>query len=209
MASDKPITIIQPNRVTYARYDFSATQQNILYNIICRIQNEIDYDSRMNQTLFNEMVLEIPLKELDSNRNYKYIFGEAEKLREKHMRFTYKDEKGRPTYVSTSCLSTIEHTRGTEVVRIYIPAKATSALAYIGEGFTRYQLAIALSLRSKYSKRIYELCCRWKDKMKFSIKIADLRELLTIQNSYKRMGELKKHVLDVVQKDLQSKADIY
>ncbi len=209
MPQPKQITIIQPNRVTYARYDFSATQQNILYNIIHRIQKEIDYASRMNHTLFNEMVVEIPLQELDPSRNYKHIFAEAEKLREKHMRFTYKDEKGRPTYVSTSCLSTIEHTRGTHVVRIYIPAKAATALAYIGEGFTRYQLAIALSLRSKHSKRLYELCCRWQDKEQFSLKITELRELLAVQHTYKRMGELKKHILDVVQADLQHRADIY
>ena len=203
------ITIYQPNRVTYARYDFSSIQRNILYHILGSIQARLSFETRMKQNLFGEMVIEIPLKSLDKNKHYKRVFKEAEKLSEKRMRFSYKDADGKEFYVSTPCLSTIRHEYGSNMVEFTIPKETASALAYIGEGFTQYQLLIALTLRSKYAKRLYELCCRWKDKQGFTMSIAKFRELLAIENSHKQIVHLRKNILEPVQAELRKMADIY
>ena len=209
MRSFNQIAILQPNRVTEAKYDFSAIQHNILYIILHRIQQDVDHRDRMNQTLFNEIIMDIPLKELDASENYKHIFLSAKELIKKEISFKYKDEQGRTTYVATSCLSTVRYTRGTGTLKIYVTSDAVTALAYIGEGFTRYQLKTAISLKSKYSKRLYELCSRWKDKGQFFVTIQRFRDMFSLSDSYKDIKALKRRVLEPGQEELRRTADIY
>jgi plasmid replication initiation protein len=75
--------------------------------------------------------------------------------------------------------------------------------------FTQYQLSIILSLKSKYSIRLYELLCQYKSIGKRVFEYTELREKLGIAaTELKQFTHFKSRVLDIAQKEICSKTDL-
>lgn len=202
------ISIVQPNSVTNARYDFTPLQKNVVYMILKELQKHMSKDQAINQDLFNNFVVSIPVATLAGEKNHSKVIEAAKGLMKQPMEYNYgRDNK---TYtVATVLVHTAKHEHGSETVELYVPFDALSLLLYIGKGFTLYQLPIALGLRSKHSKRLYEFCCRWKDKGGYSMSIQELRQMLMVEKKYKDVNLLRKYVLDVAQKELKHSADVW
>lgn len=92
---------------------------------------------------------------------------------------------------------------GAKVKRIFDFTKI-----FLGGGFTAYNKNIALSLQSVYAKRMYELCCRWKDKGFLRISIDEFRHMFCIEDKFNKISELRVNVLDLAQKMLTEYADL-
>lgn len=90
-----------------------------------------------------------------------------------------------------------------------IPDDACRFFCYIGGGFTTFQKTIALSLKSYYSKCLYELCCRWIDRGGYNCSIKDFRLLVSVGNKYKQISHLRTRVLEDSKKELEKKADVF
>lgn len=197
--------IIQPNKITNARYEFTAIQKNIMIHIMGALQDKM---SHKQETLFGEVSVNIALKDLDENRNYDRIREEAINMKKKDIQYEVKKENGRETEVLTSIISGISYEKGSRVIGIDIPSKAVPVLCYIGDGYTKMRQLVSLTLRSVYSKRLYELCCRWEDRGGFKIKVDSLREILAIPKTYKN-SNIKQRVLDPSKKELKEDSDVY
>ena len=76
--------------------------------------------------------------------------------------------------------------------------------------FTQYKLANILSMKSKYSPRIYEIlkCNEFKRQGYIEIEIEELRKLLKVDNLYPLYADFKKRVLQQAQKELTKLSDI-
>lgn len=196
-------TIIQPNTVTNARYDFSKIQKNLLYHMIDKLQH------RMNKENIGEVeeVFEIALKSLDANQNYDRMIKELEEMTRKTVKYQIVRDK-KTWNVVTGMIAAFEHERYEQNVRIYVSSRAIPFLCYIGNGFTVFQKTIALSLKSIYSKRMYELCCRWADKGGFTMELSEFRELMGLANKMPRLSDLKSSVLNKSKKELEKYSDI-
>lgn len=200
--------IIQPNRLTTSKYEFSRIQKNIVYHIIGHIQ---DLMTRENYTYDEEKNIKfsIELSTLDPNRNYEQIKEEGRKLIGKVVEYDFINNKGRETNCITTLISAFKHEDKAKEISVVIPSTALPFLCYIGDGFTQYRKTIALSLNSNYSMRLYELCCKWSDKEGFTMSLNDLRKILNIENSYKQLSHFRVRVLDHAQKELEVKADVW
>lgn len=197
--------IIQPKHITHAKYDYSVTQKNIMTHIISHLQDKM---SITDQTLFNEEIIDIPLKELDKNKNYSHILTEAKEMMNKKIEYEIKRENGKETEIITSMISTVLHEKGSPNVQFLIPSYAVPVFCYIGDGFTKFRKLIMLTLGSVYSKNIYELCCDWEDKGGFKMKIDTFRREVNIPETYKN-SNIKQRVLEPSKKELKKHADIY
>jgi len=198
--------IIQPNQVTNARYDFTSVQKNILYQIIERLQPLMTKE----EIKLEEQQFTFKLKEIDPNRNYQRIIQEVKKLYSKPIEYTFTPKNGRKTEVLSTVIGSVIHEENSEEVTFIVPSYAMPFFCYYGAiGFTSLQKTIAISLRSTYSKRIYELCCRWKDKGGFVMPISELRSILMLENKYKLIGHFKSRILNTAQKELKEKADLW
>jgi plasmid replication initiation protein len=51
-------------------------------------------------------------------------------------------------------------------------------LVELSSQFTTYSLSVAMSLKSKWSQRMYELCQKWQGTDGFRISVEDLRKTL-------------------------------
>jgi plasmid replication initiation protein len=78
------------------------------------------------------------------------------------------------------------------------------------EKFTQYQLANILSMKSKYSPRIYEIlkCNEFKKQGYTEIELVELRRLLKAENIYPLYGDFKRRILIQAQKELNKLSDI-
>ncbi len=199
----KQPTIIQPNMVTNAKYDFSKIQKNVLYHIIGAIQYRMDKDNFG----FQEERVTLKTNQLDKNRNYNEIYEAGESLMEKKIRYTYIDpEHGKQAKVITRLISSIKHIENSEIIEITIPSMTIPFLTHIGNGFTIFEQTVAISLPSTYSQRIYELCCQWKGKGGFQMSLDEFREVLNIPFKYTN-GHIKERVLKKAKNDLKEYID--
>lgn len=200
--------IIQPNRITTSKYEFSKIQKNILYHIIGHIQDSMT----MINHIYNEdknVKFTLKLSELDVNKNYSRIKEEGKKLIGKAVEYDFINSRGRETNCVTTLISSFHHEHKSDEISVIIPPSALPFLCYVGDGFTQYRKTIAISLNSMYSKRMYELCCKWIDKEGFTMRLEDLRKILNIENKHEKLVNLKKRVLDHAQTELEEKADVW
>ena len=197
--------IIQPNQVTKAKYDFSSVQKNVIYKIIGRFQSMMSKGS----VLMEEQKLTFKLKEIDPNRNALRVIKEIEKLYHKPIRYSLNTDKGEANVLST-VVSSVVHYPKTDEVTFIVPSYAMPFFCHWGAiGYTSYQQTVAISLKSKYSKRLYEYCCKWKDKGGFPLELKELREILNVENKFKQLGQLKQYVLEIAKKELKEHADVW
>lgn len=74
--------------------------------------------------------------------------------------------------------------------------------------FTQYKLANVLSMRSKYSPRIYELLKCNEFKTQNYIDIQELRKLLRVEDIYPKYNDFKRFIILRAQKELNKLTDI-
>ena len=202
------LTLIQPNEITNARYDFTALQKNVVYMIYKELQSHLTKEYLLDKDLFNNFVVSLPVAALAGERNHPKVIEAAKGLMTKPFQYDY--DRGSKKYtVATVLVHTAKHEHGSDTVELYVPFEALSLLLFIGKGFTIYQLPIALSLKSKHSKRIYELCCRWKDKGGFNMSLLELRQMMCLEKEYEEISMFRRKVLDTAKKELKENADVW
>jgi len=208
--------VIQPNAITTAHYDYTALQKNVLYTIISTVQRHMTKEKLANSDLWGNLTLELDIKDLVQKSNHTEVHNAIKGLMKKPISYYYKLANGNIMDVTTTMIYTMKHERGQRTITLKISQDSIPALLYIGDGFTAYSRTIAMALPSIYAKRIYELCCRWKDRGFIRMKLTDLRAMLGIDiydgkkiavQKFKQIKELKVEVLDKSAKILKEQAD--
>ena len=207
---DKSNSIIQPNRITYAKFNLTALQRNIIYLIIGKVQKHMTKENVINKDLFNNFVVTIDAETLIKSNNYSSVYEASKKLQKMLFEYDYIADDGRYRK-SAVFVTTIGQKKGSRYVDLTINKDAIPVLLYIGVGvgYTRFQKTIAISLKSVYAKRMYEFCNRWKDRGGFVITINEFKEMLSISDKYKSISDLRKRVLNPAKKELKENADVW
>ena len=110
--------------------------------------------------------------------------------------------------VSAVLVAAVIHKRNTGKITIKTTEESLPYIMWLGEGFTAFNKAVALSLPSLYAKRLYEICCRWKDKGFCRMPVKEFRQMMNIEDKYKQICEMRENVLDVAQKMMDETADV-
>ncbi|SDS26278.1 Initiator Replication protein [Gillisia sp. Hel1_33_143] len=202
--------IKQPNHIFTARFTLSRLEKNIIYTILDKLQKSMKMD--LNDHFVEEKVT-AKLKTLDKNRNYKRIKSAVKSLGSKQVEFELNIPNGNKPYLVqenvTSLVSGLTHVQNSDSISFIIPSQASKFFCYIGGGYTIFQKTIAISLTSLYSKRLYELCCRWIDKGGYNCSIEDFKKLMSIENKYKQISHLRERVLEDSKDELEKLSDVY
>lgn len=207
---NKDLTLIQPNKVTNARYDYNEREENILTLIIDAIQKHMIKEKPIQTDLFNQPMISINTKDVGSNNKTDYIKA-LQSLRKKDISFEWTDNNGKRIETETSLISAIHNHKESSVIDVTIQVWAIPYLIYIGKGVggTIFNKTIALTLRGQYTKRMYKLCKRWENKGGFSMSIDEFRKIMMLENKYSLFVDLKKRVLDSSKERMQAGADVY
>jgi plasmid replication initiation protein len=204
------VNLVQPNRVTNARYDYTAVQENILTCMIEAIQGHMSQERTISTDLFGHPIITVNASEIAKGNTKHYVFNQLKELRKKDIEFQYQDDKGKQVEVHTGLINSFKSVMGSDLIDIEISVWAIPYLLYWGKGVggTIFSKTLALTLKSIYSKRMYKLCKRWENKGGFTMDISEFKSVLGIDTKYAKLIGLKKKVLDVAKEELDEAGDV-
>ncbi len=204
MSKDK-ITIWQDNAITKARYEMTSLEKNILYMVLAQIRKEDALD-----TLYY-----VHAKELMDITGERIEYGNFLKATRKLVQRYFETDLANGDFLQATFISSAKYLKGQGVIQIRLDPEVRPFFIELKENFTVFQLHTALTLNSKYAKRMYEILSmhkNYKDPV-FTVQVDDLKRQLGIINDkgidkYEKWTHFKKAVLDPTEKEIEAAGEI-
>lgn len=206
------LVLIQPNNVTFGQYSLTPIQENVLTLIIDAIQKHMTKDLAFPRDLFNQPYVEIQCDEAGGETNKAAVKRAVRDMYKKEFKFKWVHPHIHKTIESEGLIITTMHDlKDSNRLIINFNPWAIPFLVYygVGVGGTQFKKSIALSLRGEYTKRIYKMICRWKDKPFFTYSINQLRIDLDLPESYSNARMEDKVLIPAVEKIKESGSDVW
>lgn len=211
-------TLVQDNRLTSARYELTLLEKRILYVLIKQIRDKFVVQKTGDKTLFNDMVVKTSSKTLLDNlreTNPKKVKDALKSLRQRSFEWQNEYPEGHELHewFEVGFINYGKWERGGNI-EFQISKLILPFFVELTERFTEYSLVVAISLKSKWSQRFYEICCQWKNAGGRTIDIAEIRNIFQLNDKYIKYASLKKYVIDVAHKELKKlymdgQSDVY
>lgn len=205
------VDLVQPNKVTMARYDYTACQENVLTCMIGAIQDHMTRKKPIETDLFGNPTITISASEIAKGNTKHYVISQIKKLRTKEIDFEWTNENGENEDVNTILVGAIRTINDSDHIKIEINKWAIPYLVYWGKGVggTIFSKSLALTLKSIYAKRIYKLLKQWENKGGTPpLEINDFRAMMGIESKYPRPALISKYVLDPAKKEVDGCGDV-
>ena len=158
--------VVHHNNLTESIYNFNELELNLFVVIICKMRNEseniVKFEANEIKTLINS-------KNRSYSRFEKVIHGLQDRTIELKTESGYKRVKPFPT---------LDFDLKNKTVEVEMNSKLIPQFRELKERFTKYLLADFLNLKSKYSKRIFQLLKQYESIGKRDISIEDLKRFL-------------------------------
>ncbi len=200
----KEIVIAQDNRLTTSRYELTLIEKRIFYYIIKEVRSKYNTGQR---DLFDDLILNIKVselcKEIHQEDNKKETRKALEKFRSRSFTYTNEEEDD---WLTCGFINYAHIKKG--IAEIQVSHKLMPFLVELSSQYTAYSLHVAMSLKSKWSQRMYELCQKWQGTDGFRISVDDLRKAFILEDKYNRYALLNERVLQVAKRELKELYDI-
>jgi plasmid replication initiation protein len=208
----KTISLVQPNKVTNAKYDFTAREENILTLMIGALQKFMTNQNEIDQDLFGNPLLTINMSEMGKDARKRDFLRSARNLMNKQFSFDWYHPEYKCKAETFGVLVTAVHNlQETNFIQLTLNTWAIPYLLYWGDGAggTIFEKTTALTIKGAYAKRLYKLCKQWANKGGFSMSLERFREQFGITDKYKSIDGLRRRVLDPARRQLMDSADVY
>ena len=210
--TDADIMLIQPNNVTFSQYLSSPIQENILTLITDALQRQMTNEQQLSRDLFNQPYVTIVCDEAGGINNKRKVVDEAKKLMKHHFTFNWKHPKLDTEIETTGVVITAIHDiKKSNKITLTINVWAIPFLIYygIGVGGTRFNKAIALTLRGSYTKRIYKIICSQRNRTEYKYKIDKFRKDMEISDTYDNSNINAKILAPAKERIKESGSDVW
>lgn len=207
------VRLVQSNKITKARCEFSLLERRILYCVIRDLQGS--YKANKN-SFFNEkgeyrdISMSIELKSLN------VCSDRIDEVKKAMMRLKDRsvelEKEGLWTYVSL--FNYIQFDPKYRRFRLQISQMILPEYIEIASNFTMYDFAIALHLKSVFTQRFYELCNQYRVMGYFILSVDEIRKMFCLEKKYKRTADLHKYVItkaydELIELNKNSTCDLY
>ena len=200
----KEIVIAQDNRLTSSRYELTLIEKRIFYYIVKEVRSKYNTGQR---DLFDDLILNIRVsdlsKEVNQDDNRKETRKALEKFRSRN--FSYENED-KDDWLTCGFINYAHIRKG--IAEIQVSHKLMPFLVELSSQYTAYSLHVAMSLKSKWSQRMYELCQKWQGTDGFRMSVTELRKAFILEDKYNRYALLNERVLQVAKKELKELYDL-
>lgn len=200
---DKNYLVTKSNYfIMNSSYDLSLEEQKLILTLASMVEPN-DEDFKPYKFKISEF-----MKLLGVEDKSKYT--QIPKITKELMKKVFEIERDDVT-IQIAWLSSASYKKGTGVVELEFSPKLKPYMLKLNSMFTQYKLANILSMKSKYSPRIYEIlkCNEFKKQGCVEIEIEELRKLLKAENIYPLYNDLKRKIIQKSQKELKKLSDIY
>mgnify|MGYP000032359017 CR=1 FL=1 len=196
--------IKQHNTITSGRYDFSACQLDIVFMLLACIKDTDD----------KEKVYNIRVKDIETITGRQWNYQQTSNATEDLLSRVYKINM--PEGLRQLVLfSYVQYLNGTGSFDIKMNPDARQYFFELKSGYSLLELKSTLSLKGKYSKRIYALACQWRRAGGHEYELKEFKEILGLidpkgiePEQYDQISAFKKYVLEKAKEEINGHTDI-
>ena len=201
-SASKQMVVKSNDFIQQKRYDLTIAQQKILCYIISKIKPD-ETDFKKEIISINEFCTLCG----QNTPDYTFVREVLDSLYKNN--FWYDDTEAKSMKNYTWIDGDMEINYGEGTVSIKLSEALKPYLLNLKGKFTQYQLINVLSLRSKYSIRLYELLKSYQNlDNSLIIKVEKLRSLLMCDDTYKEFKYFNRYVLSNSIEDINKHTDI-
>jgi plasmid replication initiation protein len=197
--------IKQHNSITEARYEMSALEKNIFYMLLAQLKEDDPPEKAYYRISFDE---------LESRLGRKIPVSELIKASQNLVLKPYTIQKETGGVFYASLVSSMANLPKENAIQLGVGSMIRPYLFDLKRNYTEFELDMALQLRSKYSKRMYEMLSQHKVAGGFVISVEELKWRFALKDpktgkeKYSSWSTFKEQILETPQKELTEKADI-
>jgi plasmid replication initiation protein len=197
--------IKQHNAITEARYEMSALEKNIFYMLLAQLRDDDPESKRYYKINFQE---------LEEKFGKKIAISELVKAAQGLVFRVYTIKKENGGELDTSLVSSVENMPEENCIELGVSSMARPYLLALKKDYTEFQLDNALKLKSKYSKRMYEMLSQHKNAGKLIISVEELKYRFALidpktgADKYPGWHMFAEQILEHPQKELTEHTDI-
>ncbi|WP_148097605.1 replication initiation protein, partial [Clostridium tagluense] len=197
---DKNYIVTKSNNLINCNYDLSLQEQKIILTLASMVQPQ---DDNFKPYLFK---IKNFMKLLGVDNKAKYT--EIPKITKELMQKVFEIKKGNKI-IQLAWLSSAEYEKGTGMVELEFSPKLKPYMLGLKEFYTSYKLDNVLSLKSKYSIRLYEILKSNAYRKCIEIEIEELKNMVgSKEKAYNIYNNFKNRIITKAQKELAEKTDI-
>jgi len=197
--------LVEHNALISAKYDMTATEQNIFCMLIRQIKQE-DPPGKLYH---------IYVKDLEEATKRRVDYQQIQRSAKKLLMCICTITKENGNVLNVAIISDSEYIEGGGLIEIGISPKIRPYLFGLKQCFTKYGFHMFMALKSKYSKRMYKMLSQFKNTGVMRISVEELKHRLKLINP--KTGEEKytlwttfaEKVLEVSKRELQAYTDIH
>ena len=201
----KDILLRQGNPLTESRYKFTPTEKNAFLVVIKNVRKNY-IEREPPRTEFENMRVKIYPKDITIIRDEKHTKEARQALRNlRNKTIEFEDEEGNWLYCGF--INQAKYIAKEKVYEVEVSRDLMPYLVELSRHYTEYSLLVAISLKSIYSQRFYELCCQYRNLGKYGKTVDQLKQMFYLEGKYSQLYLFKQKVLDVAQKELKAAYD--
>lgn len=192
--------VTKSNKLISANYDLSLQEQKIILTLASMVQPQ--------DTEFKEYEFKIKdfIKLLGIEDKKKYIA--IPKITKDLMKKVFEIRQDKKI-IQLAWLNSAEYELGTGIVRLQFSPKLKPYMLELKELYTSYKLENVLSLKSKYSIRLYEILKSNSFKKQVTIELEEIKGMVGAkEKAYNTYANFKNKVIFKAQEELKEKTDI-
>ncbi|MBU3187504.1 replication initiation protein [Clostridium estertheticum] len=197
---DKNYIVTKSNNLINCNYDLSLQEQKIILTLASMVQPQ---DENFKPYIFK---IKDFMKLLGIDNKSKYT--EIPKITKELMQKVFEIKKGNKV-TQLAWLSSAEYEKGTGMVELEFSPKLKPYMLGLKEFYTSYKLDNVLSLKSKYSVRLYEILKSNLYRKYIEIEVEEFKNIVgSKEKAYNIYNNFKNRILIRAQKELIEKTDI-
>lgn len=153
------------NAITESSHSMSATEQNVMYMLISQLRDDDPGDKMYS----------IPVIELEKMSNSQVNYSHLKEASQKLIGQVYKIRIGNEL-TSFAPLNYFLYRKGSGRILLQLSDGLRPFFFALKNNYTLFQFQMALKLKSKYAKRIYEMLSQFKSTGVWKISVRELKE---------------------------------
>lgn len=196
--------IRQSNVLTESRYDFDPIEKRCIYTIIQKVRKDYVEGQR---SLFDNMLVHLQpsaLLQIVDAKHTKQAKDALNRLRKRDIEI--ENDK---MWLICGFINWAKFEKENNVWTVEVSSQIMPYLVELAAKYTEYSLTVAISLKSKWAQRFYELCCQYKNNNNgyFGKTIDQLRQMFMLEDKYPKLPDFKTKVINKAQKELKEAYD--
>lgn len=220
--------IRQPYRITMSMWNYSVWQKRILTKIISRLQRDITllergvefgqlelFKNSNDDTVRLTFLLSDFIKNSNNYAQFKKAINQLRSVNVEIVRIilpavkSRKAKKPEEEVVLTGLIERAVIKKYARNITISMHKATAMELMKVANGLTVFAEDVMYETNNKYTQKIYEIICQWKDIGVYTLAITKFRELLALKDKYRDTKLLVRDIIRPVEKELKKIGDVF